>query len=112
MSLAPGSTYMARFQGMNLSGSGPFSTTVVFCTNVSVPGPVTHAPRRVSIESDGVEAHVVVTFEEPTHWGGDPQGPRTFQLEAALAHSDAAPILVDTTEPTASIVLPLESSYG
>ncbi|XP_065344279.1 fibronectin type-III domain-containing protein 3A-like isoform X1 [Cloeon dipterum] len=109
--LAPGSTYLARLQGSNASGAGSFSTPVVFCTPVSVPGAVPHAPHCVSLKSDGLSAHLVVSFEQPVHWGGDSHGPLSYQLETVPSNPEQAPFHVNTDELTVELDLQLESTY-
>ncbi|XP_059483787.1 fibronectin type-III domain-containing protein 3a isoform X2 [Neocloeon triangulifer] len=109
VNLAPGSTYLARLQGLNSSGAGPFSTPVVFCTPVSIPGAVAHAPHCASLKSDGSSAQLVVTFEQPVHWGGDSQGPHSFQLETIPFNPEQNPM--KTEETTVKLDLQLESTY-
>jgi hypothetical protein len=65
------------------------------------------------MESDGEVVSVALTFEPPSHWGGDTEGPLTYQLEISVAGEHAGgPQLVLCSDPVVEdLTLVLDTSY-
>lgn len=80
---------------------------------MSPPGAPPHAPRLTSMDSDGENVSVALTFEPPCHWGGDTEGPLVYQLEISVAGEHAgSPQLVMCSEPVVEdLLLALDTPY-
>ncbi|KAF4533295.1 hypothetical protein B566_EDAN004415 [Ephemera danica] len=85
----------------------------MFTTPVTPPGAPPHAPRLISMESDGEFVSVSLSFEPPSHWGGDKEDALSYQLEilAAGEHTGSPQLILCQESCIEDLTLALDTAY-